>query len=236
MSRKPGLKIADALVLDPTREFEGKQLSTFLEADNPLHNLGHNTVYFVKDDTDEGGVNAAAFVDSLNNHGKGHTHLIAELTPGVATSPKTVIIPTVTMGSLKAAIDMWSIGQEAVGWAIHDLVAKGVIPKEEADKWLGFVQVYIDPMHYTDEGDDGPNTALWESIYMSTYIAGKDAWEGKQDVEWMLQKGKTAWHPFGLGSPEKIAQARAHAWENAGLCVVEGEAATTEVKIGGSDA
>ncbi|MCB0324531.1 MAG: formaldehyde-activating enzyme [Bdellovibrionales bacterium] len=221
-------RIADALVLDPTRPFEAKQLATFGEADNPLHNLGHNTVYFLPDDTDKGGPNAAAFADALNNHGKGHTHLIAELTPGVATSPKTVIIPTVTMGNLKQAIDMWSVGQEAVGWAIHDLVKYGVIPKGEADNWLGFVQVYIDPMNYPEEAGK-PNHALWEAIYMSTYVAGKDAWEGKQDVDWMLEMAETAWHPFGLGSPEAIAQARNHAWKNASLCIVTGDKATTTV-------
>ena len=224
------LKIADALVLDPTREFEPGQLATFGEAKNPLHNLGHNTAYFLPDDTESGGPNAAAFADALNNHGKGHTHLIAELTPGVATSPKTVIIPTVTMGNLKAAIDMWSVGQEAVGWAIRDLVAAGVIPKDEADKWLGFVQVYIDPMNFPAE-EGKPNEALWEAIYMSTFIAGKDAWEGKQDVEWMLKMSATAWHPFGLGSPDAIAKARKHAWEKASLCIVTGEASDTVVEL-----
>jgi formaldehyde-activating enzyme len=219
------LKIADALVLDPTRAFEAAQLANFGDKDNPLHNLGHNTVYFLPDDTEEGGPNCATFVDALNNHGKGHTHLVAELTPGVVTSPKTVIIPTVTMGNLKAAVEMWGIGQESVAWAMHDLVEAGVIPKDEADRWLGFVQVYIDPMNFPEE-EGKPNTALWEAIYMSTYVAGKDAWEGKQDVNWMLKKAPTVFHPFGLGSTQAIADARKHAKEKATLCIVEGKAAT----------
>lgn len=220
---KHGLRIADALVLDPTREFKPEQLATFGDPDNPLHNLGHNTVYFLEDDSAFGGPNSVEFVSSLNNHGKGHTHLLAELTPGVTCSPKTVIIPTVTMGNMKAAVDMWGIGQEAVGHAISDLVRNNVISKDEADKWLCWVQVYIDPANFSAEAGK-PNTALWEAIYRSTYLAGKAAWEGKQDVEWMLKNADKTIHPFGLGSTAAIAAARKHA-ATAPECIVLGEPA-----------
>ena len=221
---KPGVMTADVLVLDPTREFKPEQLSTFSNADNPLHNLSHVTVTIVRDDTAIDGAcgpNALRYVDALNNFGTHHTHLVAELTPGVMTSPKCVMIPTVSMKGFKQAIDMWGVGQEAVGHAIAEVVKDKVIPKADADKYIVFVQVYIDPANFPAE-EGKPNTALWEAIFKSVYDGVNNAWNGKQDVNWMLEKADKVFHPFGLGSSAAVKEAIAHAKGNAAECVVEG--------------
>ncbi len=233
MSRKR-VKIADSLALDPTRKFEASQLASFGDAKNPLHNLGHATALFKYDDTDQAtgapGPSALSWLNRLSNFSKGQTQLVAEFTPGVMCHPKTIIIPTVTMNKGEQAMQMWTIGQEATAWAVHDFAEAMGLSEDERNVWLCEVQVYIDPSNFTDEPGK-PNVALWAALYRSAFDSCCDAWSGKQDAAFSAKMAATAWHPFGLGSPEAINAARKMGQEKASQCIVTGEAAKESVTI-----
>ncbi len=196
------LRIADALVLDgKNKPAEGADGGEFAHPKNPLHNLAHPTVVFVKDDD---GPLTASFLNAYAAMSKGHTPLLAVLAPGISTSPKTLMIPEVTLSKGTQIFTMWGPLQEATAHAIADLVKDGVIPKEDADKHLCMVQVYGDPAIFDPE-------VAWQTAYAGTYAAGKKAWENVCNVDWMLKHLPTAFHPFGLGSAKKVAEVKAGA-------------------------
>ena len=196
------LRLAEALVLDVKNQPETVEGGDkFAHPRHPLHNLAHPTVVFFEDD---GGPLTAAFLRGLSSPSKGHGPLLAVLTPGVSTAPKTLMIPEVTLKTGDQIFTMWGHLQEATAHAIADLVVDGVIPKAEADKHLCIVQVYADPGIFDKD-------VAWQTAYAGTYAAGKNAWNHVADVDWMLKHLPTTYHPFGLGSVAQVVAAKADA-------------------------
>src|SRR4029079_18345707 len=75
-----------------------------------------------------------AFANALANQSHGHSNLLAVLTPNLAVKPATVMITKVTIKGAKQAVQMFGPAQYAVAKAVADSVAKGVIPKDQAEK------------------------------------------------------------------------------------------------------
>ena len=130
-----------------------------------------------------------AFATALANQSKGHSNLLAVLTPNLAVKPATVMITKFTMDGLKQAVQMFGPAQAAVAKAVADSVADGVIPKDQCEELVIVCGVFI---HKAAEDD--------RKIYDYNYQATKDsiasAMNGKPTVDEMIAGKEDAAHPF----------------------------------------
>src|SRR5688572_7230625 len=92
---------------------------------------------------DKDGPVGHAFANALARQSKGHSNLLAVLTPNLAVKPATVLITKVTIGGAKQAVQMFGPAQSAVAKAVADSVAAGVIPKSDAEKLVIVCGVFI---------------------------------------------------------------------------------------------
>src|SRR3974390_2210074 len=74
-----------------------------------------------------------AFANALANQSRGHSNLLAVLTPNLICKPATVLIPKVTIQGAKQAVQMFGPAQAAVAKAVSDSVSAGAIPAGLAD-------------------------------------------------------------------------------------------------------
>src|SRR5215510_1774859 len=74
-----------------------------------------------------------AFANALARQSKGHSNLLAVLTPNVAVKPSTVLVTKVTIGGAKQAVQMFGPAQAAVAKAVADSVGSGIIKKDQAE-------------------------------------------------------------------------------------------------------
>src|SRR5262249_21617962 len=86
-----------------------------------------------------------AFANALANQSHGHTNLLAIIAPNLMCKPATVLITKVTIEHLNQAVQMFGPAQAAVGRAVADSVAEGVIPKGAADDLVIVCGVFIHP-------------------------------------------------------------------------------------------
>ena len=84
-----------------------------------------------------------AFAHALTNNKDGFTTLLALVAPNLACKPSTVLYNKVTIKGAKQAVQMFGPAQHAVGKAVADSVAEGVIPESEADDLFLCVGVFI---------------------------------------------------------------------------------------------
>src|ERR1700678_4310797 len=74
-----------------------------------------------------------AFANALANQSRGHSNLLAVLTPTLICKPATVLITKVTIQGAKQAVQMFGPAQAAVAKAVADCVAAGVISKSQTE-------------------------------------------------------------------------------------------------------
>ncbi len=74
-----------------------------------------------------------AFANALTNNKDGFTALLALVAPNLMCKPATVLYNKVTIKNATQAVQMFGPAQRAVGKAVADSVAAGVIPVSEAD-------------------------------------------------------------------------------------------------------
>src|SRR5579872_7439277 len=84
-----------------------------------------------------------AFANALANQSHGHSNLLAVITPNLICKPATVMITKVTIKGAKQAVQMFGPAQAAVGRAVADSDAAGVIPKDQADNLCIVCGVFI---------------------------------------------------------------------------------------------
>jgi len=60
----------------------------------------------------------------------GHEPLVAILEPNLTVKPVTLIVPTVTIKSMRQASMVYGPAQTAVAKAVADSVADGIVPKK----------------------------------------------------------------------------------------------------------
>src|SRR6266581_4109451 len=82
---------------------------------------------------DKAGPVGTAFAHALANQSRGHTNLLAVIAPNVVCKPATILITKVTIEGYKQATQMFGSAQSAVGKAVADSVAEGVIPATQAE-------------------------------------------------------------------------------------------------------
>jgi 5,6,7,8-tetrahydromethanopterin hydro-lyase len=130
-----------------------------------------------------------AFATALANQSHGHTNLLAVIAPNLVCKPATVLITKVTIKGLPQAVQMFGPAQSAVGRAVADSVAAGVIPKSQADDLVIVCGVFIHP----EAKDDN-------KIYQYNYEATKQsiarAMKGEPKIDEILAKKDAVKHPF----------------------------------------
>jgi 5,6,7,8-tetrahydromethanopterin hydro-lyase len=130
-----------------------------------------------------------AFANALANQSKGHTNLLAVLTPNLICKPATVLITKFTMEHLSQAVQMFGPAQAAVAKAVADSVAEGVIPKADAENLVIVCGVFI----HKDAKDD---MKIYQFNYEATKLSISRAMKGEPKIDEILAKKDSAKHPF----------------------------------------
>ena len=129
-----------------------------------------------------------AFANALARQSEGHSNLLAVITPNLAVKPATVLITKVTIKGMKQAVQMFGTAQAAVGKAVADQVAAGVIPKNKAEDLVIVCGVFIHPAAADDK-------KIYQYNYEATKLAIACAMAGKPTADEMIA-GKEQVHPF----------------------------------------
>lgn len=130
-----------------------------------------------------------AFANALARQSKGHTNLLAVLTPNLAVKPSTVMITKVTIDGMKQVGQMFGPAQAAVAQAVADAVAESIIPKDQAEELVIVCSVFIHPA-----AED--NKKIYDYNYEATKQSIANAMAGKPSADEMLAGRESAEHPF----------------------------------------
>lgn len=132
---------------------------------------------------------AEAFAKAKSAPTLGHEPLLAILEPNLAVKPITLIVPTVTIRSMRQASMVYGPAQTAVAKAVIDSVADGIIPKEAADELIIIANVFVHP------------TAVdRQRVYINNYKAMRHAIrkaiEGRPTIDELIENKDRSKHPF----------------------------------------
>jgi len=130
-----------------------------------------------------------AFVTALASPARGHTPLLAVLTPNIPAKPPTLMVNKVTIKNAGQALLIFGPAQAAVAKAVVDSVAEGIIPEAEADNLLIIASVFI-------EWDAADKKKIYDWNYEATKTAIRRAVTGEPKMKEVLAKKDTAKHPF----------------------------------------
>ena len=130
-----------------------------------------------------------AFCNALTNNKDGFTSLLAVVAPNLITKPNTVMFNKVTIKGAKQAVQMFGPAQRAVGMAVADSVAEGIIPMAEADDLFICVGVFI---HWQAADDK----KIQDYNYKATKEAIARAVAGEPKAKEVVAKKGTMDHPF----------------------------------------
>jgi len=130
-----------------------------------------------------------AFANALARQSKGHSNLLAVLTPNLAVKPATVLITKVSIQGAKQAVQMFGPAQAAVAKAVADQVEAGVIPKNKAEDLVIVCGVFI---HWEAQDDK----KIYQYNYEATKMAIANAMQGKPTADEMIAGKEKAVHPF----------------------------------------
>ena len=118
----------------------------------------------------------------------GHTPLLSVIRPNLMTKPATLIVPKVTVRGLGDADKIFGPAQTAVGRAVADSVAEGVIPEEDAEDLVIIANVFIHP-----EAED--YRKIYQYNYGATKLAIKRAMENYPSIKKVLAEKDRGTHP-----------------------------------------
>jgi 5,6,7,8-tetrahydromethanopterin hydro-lyase len=130
-----------------------------------------------------------AFANALANQSRGHSNLLAVLTPNLICKPATVMITKVTIGGARQAVQMFGPAQAAVARAVADCVAAGVIPASQADDLVIVCGVFI----HWEAADDNK---IYQYNYDATKLAIERAMKGEPKIGDITANRDKAKHPF----------------------------------------
>jgi len=119
----------------------------------------------------------------------GHEPLLAILEPNLSVKPVTLIVPTVTITSMRQASMVYGPAQTAVAKAVVESVADGTIPKEAAEDLIIVTNVFVHP------------TAVdRQRVYINNYKAMRHAIrkaiEGRPSINELIENKDRSKHPF----------------------------------------
>lgn len=130
-----------------------------------------------------------AFVAALASPARGHTPLLAVLTPNIPAKPPTLMVNKVTIRNAGQALLIFGPAQAAVAKAVMDSVAEDIIPESKADDLFIIASVFI-------EWDAADKKRIYDWNYEATKIAIRRAITGEPRIKEVLVAKDTAKHPF----------------------------------------
>jgi 5,6,7,8-tetrahydromethanopterin hydro-lyase len=129
-----------------------------------------------------------AFANALSNQKQGFSNLLAGV-PNTICKPAAVMVTKVTIKGAGQAVQMFGPAQKAVGMAVLDSVAEGVIPKSEAENLVIIAGVFI---HW----DAKDNDKIYKYNYEATKLAIQRAMRGEPKIDDVLARKDKLTHPF----------------------------------------
>ena len=138
---------------------------------------------------DKNGPAGAAFVNNMANLSLGHTPLLSVVRPNLMTKPATLIVPKVSVRCLDDANKIFGPAQAAVGRAVADAVAEGILPKENAEDLVLIISVFIHP-----EASD--YRKIYQYNYGATKLALRRAMAGYPSIDKVLAEKDRGAHPI----------------------------------------
>ena len=129
-----------------------------------------------------------AFAEALANQKQGFSNLLAGV-PNTICKPAAVMITKVTIKGAGQAVQMFGPAQKAVGMAVLDSVAEGVIPKGDVENLVLVVGVFI---HWEAKDND----KIYKYNYEATKLAIQRAMRGEPKVEDVVARKDSLTHPF----------------------------------------
>ena len=138
---------------------------------------------------DKAGPVGQAFANALANQTKGHTNLLAVVTPNVPAKPYTVMITKVTLGGAKQVVQMFGPAQYAVAKAVADAVAEGTIPAADAEDLVIVCGVFIHPA-----AED--NAKILKFNYEATKLSIERAMKNLPTTQEITAQKDSVKHPF----------------------------------------
>jgi 4-hydroxy-tetrahydrodipicolinate synthase len=132
---------------------------------------------------------AKTFVTTGAKTQSGHEPMLAILEPNLSVKPVTLIVPTVTITSMRQASMIYGPAQTAVAKAVVDSVADGTIPKPATDELVIIANVFVHP------------TAVdRQRVYINNYKAMRHAirktMEGRPTMDELVENKDRSKHPF----------------------------------------
>lgn len=131
----------------------------------------------------------AAFASALATQSEGHTNLLAVVAPNLLCKPATVLITKVTIKGMKQAVQMFGPAQSAVGRAVADSTAAGVIPAKDADNLVIICGVFIHPAAADDN-------KIFQYNYDATKLAIARAMKNEPSAQEVTSTKDKVKHPF----------------------------------------
>ncbi|HOI40158.1 MAG TPA: bifunctional 5,6,7,8-tetrahydromethanopterin hydro-lyase/3-hexulose-6-phosphate synthase [Methanobacterium sp.] len=138
---------------------------------------------------DKNGPAGTAFVNNMANLSLGHTPLLSVVRPNLMTKPATLIVPKVSVRCLDDANKIFGPAQAAVGRAVADAVAEGILPKENAEDMILIISVFIHP-------DASDFRKIYQYNYGATKLALRRAMEGYPSIDKVLAEKDRGTHPI----------------------------------------
>jgi 5,6,7,8-tetrahydromethanopterin hydro-lyase len=129
-----------------------------------------------------------AFAQALSNQKQGFSNLLAGV-PNAICKPAAVMITKVTIKGADQAVQMFGPAQKAVGMAVLDSVAEGVIPRSDVENLVIIAGVFI---HW----DAKDNDKIYKYNYEATKLAIQRALRGEPKIDDILSRKDTLKHPF----------------------------------------
>lgn len=86
-----------------------------------------------------------AFANALATPVQGHTPMLAVIRPNLPPKPSTLIVPKVSVKSMKDADKIFGPAQAAVAKAVADAVEEGIIPEDKCEEWVIVASVFVHP-------------------------------------------------------------------------------------------
>ncbi|MCK4669495.1 4-hydroxy-tetrahydrodipicolinate synthase [Candidatus Bathyarchaeota archaeon] len=132
---------------------------------------------------------AEAFAKAKATPAPGHEPLLAILEPNLAVKPITLIVPTVTIRSMRQASMVYGPAQTAVAKAVVDSVAEGIIPKEAAEELIIIANVFVHPTAIDRQ-------RVYINNYKAMHHAIRRAVEGRPTIDELIENKDRSKHPF----------------------------------------
>lgn len=137
---------------------------------------------------DKNGPIGEAFANALSCLSAGHTPLLAVIRPNLPCKPFTVVVPKVTVKSMKDAEKIFGPAQTAVAKAVADAVEDGIIPKDKINDWVIVCSVFIHP-----KAED--YRKIYHYNYSATKLALRRALENYPPLDKIMYDKDRAKHP-----------------------------------------